>query len=253
MGVPNTNTFTLQDVVDEINPTTDDLAQCFTNAIAYKFDPLYEGNKDNLLNFRNYGGTKIASPGVDEGEDIRVSNVSWATCRAATSGQLAYSSTVYGVFAEQASGYQIIRTFLEFDLSAIPSAANILVAELHIRQVTTHDTPTIVCLKGTQSNPVVAGDFDAFTFSDYAMSDSQSTYLNYGNTIRKIVANSTQRSAIQALFGGSTGFKVVLLEGPHDNDNSAPGSATKYGYDLWKAGECLSQYICAPFLHIEYN
>ena len=59
MGVPNTTTFELQDVVDEVNPTTDDLVDCFADAVASKFDSSYEGSKNQLLNFRNYGGTPI--------------------------------------------------------------------------------------------------------------------------------------------------------------------------------------------------
>ena len=55
MSVPNTDTFSLQDVIDEVNPTTDDLVDCFADAIAGNFDPAYEGSKDRLLNFRNYG------------------------------------------------------------------------------------------------------------------------------------------------------------------------------------------------------
>ena len=53
--VPNTTTFSLQDVVDSVNPTTDDLQDCFNDADSGQFDPLYEGNKDRLYNFRNYG------------------------------------------------------------------------------------------------------------------------------------------------------------------------------------------------------
>ena len=59
MGVPNTTTFDLQDVVDEINPTTDDLADCFSDAVASKFDSSYEGSKNQLLNFRNYGAASL--------------------------------------------------------------------------------------------------------------------------------------------------------------------------------------------------
>ena len=55
MGVPNTTTFELQDVVDEVNPTTDDLVDCFNDATASYFDSTYEGSKNQLLNFRNYG------------------------------------------------------------------------------------------------------------------------------------------------------------------------------------------------------
>ena len=63
MAVPDTTTFTLQDVVDTINPTTDDLVDCFADAISSKFDPTYEGSKDRLLNFRNYGNLPVAING----------------------------------------------------------------------------------------------------------------------------------------------------------------------------------------------
>jgi hypothetical protein len=53
--VPDTATFTLQDVVDSVIPTTSDLVDCFADADAAQFDPTYEGSKNNLYNFRNYG------------------------------------------------------------------------------------------------------------------------------------------------------------------------------------------------------
>ena len=61
MAVPNTTTFALQDVVDEVNPTTDDLADCFADATSSSFDSNYSGDKNNLLNFRNYGGTQTTT------------------------------------------------------------------------------------------------------------------------------------------------------------------------------------------------
>lgn len=54
MPVPDTNTFSLQDVIDIVNPASNDLLACFAAADANKFDPYYEGDKDSLLNFRNY-------------------------------------------------------------------------------------------------------------------------------------------------------------------------------------------------------
>ena len=54
MGVPNTTTFTLQNVVDEID-NDDNLVGCFNDATASYFDSSYEGSKNQLLNFRNYG------------------------------------------------------------------------------------------------------------------------------------------------------------------------------------------------------
>lgn len=58
MAVPNTDTFSLQDVVDEINPTTGSLDDCFVDAIASSFNSTYSGSKNSLLNFRNYGNTE---------------------------------------------------------------------------------------------------------------------------------------------------------------------------------------------------
>lgn len=65
MAVPNTNTFSLQDVVDEVNPTTDDLVDCFADAVASKFDPAYSGSKNQLLNFRNYGAETLTLFKID--------------------------------------------------------------------------------------------------------------------------------------------------------------------------------------------
>ena len=56
MAVPDTNTFSLQDVVNEINPTTDDLQDCINDAVAGDYDPTYyTAPATNLLEFRNYG------------------------------------------------------------------------------------------------------------------------------------------------------------------------------------------------------
>ena len=64
MAVPDTTTFELQDVVDEVNPTTDDLTDCFADAVSSKFNATYKaqyyaaaGDKNNLLMFRDYGAT----------------------------------------------------------------------------------------------------------------------------------------------------------------------------------------------------
>ena len=41
MAVPDTTTFSLQDVVDEINPTTDDLNDCVSDATTGSYDTNY--------------------------------------------------------------------------------------------------------------------------------------------------------------------------------------------------------------------
>lgn len=66
MGVPNTDTFTLQNVVDEINSVqglgVNNLSDCFYAASIAEtdgFDYTYAGNKDSLYNFRNYNASVI--------------------------------------------------------------------------------------------------------------------------------------------------------------------------------------------------
>ena len=60
MAVPDRDDFTLQNVVTEVNPTTNDLVDCFADADSAKFDSSYSGTKNQLLNFRNYGATGFA-------------------------------------------------------------------------------------------------------------------------------------------------------------------------------------------------
>lgn len=53
--VPDTDNFSLQDVVDVVEPNPETLVQSFNEAVDEGFDPLHEGSKDRLMNFRNYG------------------------------------------------------------------------------------------------------------------------------------------------------------------------------------------------------
>ena len=55
MAVPNTTTFALSDVITEIGPHINSLGGCFADANSSYFNPLYEGDKDRLSNFRDYG------------------------------------------------------------------------------------------------------------------------------------------------------------------------------------------------------
>jgi len=68
MAVPDTTTFTLQNVVDEISPTYNTLQSCFDDHIPAYVNTTYwasyfasAGNLDNLLMFRDYGVHNSAS------------------------------------------------------------------------------------------------------------------------------------------------------------------------------------------------
>ena len=54
-GTCTLGSFSLQDVVDKVNPSTNDLATCITESDVNLWDPEHEGGKNNLANFRNYG------------------------------------------------------------------------------------------------------------------------------------------------------------------------------------------------------
>ncbi len=57
-SVPNTTTFDMDDVKTAVG-NYNNLADFFKFADSAQFDPLYSGNKDNLLNFRNYGNQPV--------------------------------------------------------------------------------------------------------------------------------------------------------------------------------------------------
>ena len=60
MAVPNTSTFSLQKVVNEISPSSNSLAGCFAAANSKGFVASHKGSSDRLSNFRGYShGTLI--------------------------------------------------------------------------------------------------------------------------------------------------------------------------------------------------
>lgn len=89
MAVPNTTTFSLQDVQTELGGVNDDLVECFANASASGFDPVYEGLKNSLLNFRNYNNNINAVSFVDSFGTVSVGTTLNATISASViSGDL---------------------------------------------------------------------------------------------------------------------------------------------------------------------
>ncbi len=54
MAVPNTSTFSLQDVSNNIVEMPNNLVSCFNGAASKGFVSAYAGSKDRLSNFRGY-------------------------------------------------------------------------------------------------------------------------------------------------------------------------------------------------------
>ena len=84
MSVPNTNTFSLQDVVNVVDPTTDDLVDCFSDADSSAFNSSYNpngaGNNNNILNFRDY------SPSTNVTMTLELENYGMGTLSVTISG-----------------------------------------------------------------------------------------------------------------------------------------------------------------------
>ena len=94
MAIPDTNTFSLQDVADypdfsKQNPN--DLIACFSaaNVNGNLFDPNYEGDRDELYNFRNYDGPWV-------GRLMTVANVTTSSSNSWSSRSNAVSSDLIG-------------------------------------------------------------------------------------------------------------------------------------------------------------
>ena len=94
MAIPDNDTFSLQDVADypdfsKQNPN--DLIACFSaaNVNGNLFDPNYEGDRDELYNFRNYDGPWV-------GRLMTVANVTTSSSNSWSSRSNAVSSDLIG-------------------------------------------------------------------------------------------------------------------------------------------------------------
>jgi len=105
--VPDTDNFSLQDVVDVVNPTTDDLADCFSDATAALFDYRYQGIKDRLSNFRNYG---VEGIWTYRDNDVRIGHLCYGV---ATDGVIIASVWDDGLRTNSIDGYGVISAVLD--------------------------------------------------------------------------------------------------------------------------------------------
>lgn len=88
MAVPNTNTFSLTDVMNVfgLGAGGDGLIDCFNEAaVDLNFDPAYEGSKDRLSNFRNYDNGPFLTSFIGTLGDVSIT----------TSCALTFNTTYY--------------------------------------------------------------------------------------------------------------------------------------------------------------
>jgi len=238
MPVPDTNAFSLQDVVDIMPGVQNSLQSCFDDSIDGLFDPLYKGSKTSLYNFRNYGGSMSMWFPIDGGGngDVGYSNATWATCRGAATGDSVDTSGSFSIYADYTGGlYYIYRGFMRFDLSAIPVAAVIEAAGIGFDITTNYGANTTAYgYIGTQGDTLTTADFDAFTFDEYIFNNWTDTpdppFDDYDVELE--VVGSPQLQTIEDTFGGY--LYIALINYAHDQSNSAP--TDKQGIEIYRSG-----------------
>jgi hypothetical protein len=253
MSVPNTFTFSLQDVIDEIG-SGDDLVEAFDLAHPAGFDPAYEGDHDRLLNFRNYTHVFSAGIGLKSGVDhdsIYLSDSVWSTVRGGSFGSGLDSGESFNVFANPS--YTIKRTFLQFDLSAL-SGKTIISATLYMALRSYTGTPYFRALYGTQADSLSVGDYNNFSFTSAALSGTQEIVSQSSCSDLPyywyIKASSGELAGIEAKFGST--LKLAILQITNDIANVAP-TYNNQGV-FFRSGEVSGTCdIVNPSLKIEYQ
>lgn len=229
MTVPDTNTFSLQDVVNVVNPSSETLQGCFDDAVDSLFDTRYNPGLESykLSNFRNYGAIETLSFSTlvkksafinslwddndadriyDESEDCDfpltypVSNhgpcFQWAP-RAIYPGLPRYSAS---------------RTILRFDLSEISDTETITSARLIFPNFiysgvwlsASGDAPFPVIVKTRTSDTF--GTFDWGNLTSDIMFSSKTS----GDRI-VCTADSTDLSYIESKLGGYLDIAVITM------------------------------------------
>jgi len=182
----------------------------------------------------------------------------WSTVRSATSGTNShdynYSPQKCGV-QYNGSTYYIRRVFAGFDLSAY-AGRSLLSIKLVLPYSYTGTMRTVAVLYGTQNNTISTVDFDAFTFSNYALSGSQAEYSNGSCSLpyyREVVASAGEISALSAYMGST--LKLAILH-TYDNANYSGFGSAEHNLDIgyWGGEQASCSGIgIIPYLRITYS
>lgn len=252
-GVPDTNTFSLQDVVDIIPGVQTSLQDCFDDALADLFDPAYEGSKDALLNFRNYGNSSqiYYEPITAASRSLYHNDASWSTVRGDTDATSVDDVYDFEIWVEDTgSTYTIHRAFMRFDLTSIPVTATCEEAgiglDLAAESADLYDGSNYeaIGIVSTHGASIGTADWDALTlgsnylFSTFVEVDTASPdYEDFMFAIRS--TNSTELGRVEDAFGGY--LEVAIINKHYDNDNNQPFD--KRGMTVFNSGEAIGGVI----------
>jgi len=246
--VPDTNTFSLQDVENAIPGVQGGLVACFADAHADGFDPAYGGSEyvgvgtgyDRLSNFRNYKHATDFSHETESGAydgmvGVIQSGTSWTSIRNSSVGNQ-YDTDIFKLRVAYVGGNrQIQRSMLHFDLSAIPVNAIIVdgSVELHMKILYQagnygpyYPADMIACEADDPIGYLGNSDYGAFDFDDWMLT-TYSIYLDNGKYVTKLSTTpgdeARDGNLIENHFGGD--FRMIVLDNIYDFDDVEPADA----------------------------
>jgi hypothetical protein len=168
----------------------------------------------------------------------------WATVRAAAAGADAYANSW---FIMSNTGYTIVRGFLNFDISSIPAGSTITgVTLVHpvIGNLTNTDGCSTVFAASTNSDPIVAADYDLITLN------SPTEYSRTAWTGISAVTSTNITLAAAAVTDVQTALDtsaLVKIVGrcSRDVDNSAPTDVNNYSVSVTTNFQLIIDYTPA--------
>ena len=121
MGVPNTTTFSLADVISVVNPTSNDLQDCFNDASTNSFNTTYDEDKDELDDFRDYGNNGASQ------SQVNIANNNYSSANVCSQSQ-SYSCFKSGAARQFSNGDKI--WYDNFGTAGSPFVGNTSVPDL---------------------------------------------------------------------------------------------------------------------------
>ena len=271
MSVPNTDSFKLSDVVDEINaenPTVETLQECFDNSTDVKFDPLYKLYKDRLSNFRNYNNPKTVTIrpylSYTKHKSIYITGTTWDSVRWCGPSPALFDSGAADKHPVGAEGcgsqvYKIWRGYLAFNLTLLDIASEVTIIEvaLHSRKVSSAGSSFYFYAVKTNWGPVLESaeactsaypdnnhiyDMLTGTKSSYNQSDSSYVY--------KLEADSYDISFIQTNCLDRIIY-IALINGQYDYLDAVP-PVEQFNFDLYKGNNISQALVWNTELRVKY-
>jgi hypothetical protein len=226
MAVPDTETFTLQDVVDEVNPQVElSLEASFTASQDWLFDPDYQsvgGYHTRLSNFRNYGYIEPIVANRLFKHKFVASSISsfWWDVAADSVGDNLLSGISYNQSnLDLTTGWPYLgdwgvdRLYVRFDLLTVPEFYEIESATLEF-DVETPEYQTGSEYNGFDTVPkIVQMDYiqfndlrnDDFVEADWDNATSDEVFISKSSSDDHVIAiaNTADKTYIKGLFGRS--------------------------------------------------